>query len=74
MHVAAAVGAPVVALFGATDPARTGPFGRATVLRREMACSPCLSRRCRIAEQHRCMRELAPEEVLSAALRVLPAG
>ena len=64
MHMAGAVGTPVVALFGPTDPRRTGPLCPARILRRELACSPCLDRRCRIPEQYRCMRELAVEEVL----------
>jgi lipopolysaccharide heptosyltransferase I len=67
MHVAAAVGAPLVALFGATDPRRTGPYGPAAVLRQALPCSPCLRRRCRVRERHRCMLELTPESVLAAA-------
>jgi lipopolysaccharide heptosyltransferase I len=71
MHMAAAAGAPILALFGPTDPARTGPFGPAAVLRRELPCSPCLSRRCHVAPRHRCMRELTSEEALAAARRLL---
>jgi ADP-heptose:LPS heptosyltransferase len=67
MHIASAVGTAVVALFGPTDPVRTGPVGPGTVLRRELPCSPCLQRRCRIADTHRCMRDLGVEEVLEAA-------
>jgi lipopolysaccharide heptosyltransferase I len=70
MHIAAAVGTPVVALFGATDPRRTGPLGPGRILRRELPCSPCLQRHCRIADTHRCMRDLGVAEVL-AAVRVL---
>jgi heptosyltransferase I len=66
MHIAGAVGTPVVALFGPTDPARTGPVGPATVLRQPLDCSPCLSRRCRIADRHRCMREIRPAAVVEA--------
>jgi ADP-heptose:LPS heptosyltransferase len=45
MHIAAAVGTPVVALFGASEPARTGPYGRIhTVIRSELSCSPCFKR------------------------------
>ena len=71
MHIAGALGTPVVALFGATDPARTGPVGPARVLRRDLPCSPCLARRCRIAETRRCMRDLHAAEVLDAARRLL---
>ena len=67
MHIAAAVGTPVLALFGPTDPARTGPLGPGRVLRLPLSCSPCLERRCRIAETRRCMRDLPAAEVLAAA-------
>lgn len=64
MHLAAAVGTPVVALFGPTDPARTGPYGPGhRVVRRELACSPCLKKRC---ETQRCMREIEVGEVFAA--------
>ncbi len=47
IHVAAAVGAPVVALYGPTSSLRTGPYGtQHTVLTGGLACSPCLSRKC----------------------------
>jgi ADP-heptose:LPS heptosyltransferase len=47
MHLAAAVGTPVVALFGPTDPARNGPFAAADeVVRRVPACAPCHRRQC----------------------------
>jgi len=74
MHVAAAMGTPVVALFGSTDPRRTGPLGPGVVLRRELPCSPCLDRRCRIADAYRCMRDLQVEEVWRAAQGLLAAG
>lgn len=64
MHLAAAVGTPVVALFGPTAPWRTGPYGEGhRVLRRELSCSPCFRRRC---EDRRCLEEIEPEEVLEA--------
>ena len=47
MHAAAALSVPLVALFGSTDPAATGPFtSRATVLRHPLPCSPCFKRTC----------------------------
>lgn len=47
MHLAAAVGTPVVALFGPTDPARNGPFAAADeVVRRAPGCAPCHRRQC----------------------------
>lgn len=74
MHMAAAARTPLVALFGPTDPRRTGPYRTGLVLRRELPCSPCLGRRCRLAEPFKCMRELTVSEVLAAARRQLAAG
>lgn len=69
MHLAAAAGAPVVALFGPTAPWRTGPFGdRHHVLRLDLRCSPCFRRRC---EDLRCMRGIRPQEVIDAVGRVM---
>ena len=64
MHLAAAVGTPVVALFGPTDPKRTGPSGKGhTVIRKELPCSPCFLKKC---ESTQCMRAITVEEVLQA--------
>jgi lipopolysaccharide heptosyltransferase I len=76
MHIAAAVGTPVVALFGPTSPQRTGPHGsRHVVLRAGVACSPCFSRSCRssVAEPMACMRRLEARQVIDAVVRLLPA-
>jgi lipopolysaccharide heptosyltransferase I len=73
MHIASAVGTPVVALFGATDPRRTGPLGPGVVLRRNLPCSPCLERRCRIPDTKKCMRDLGVEEVRHAVRDLLRA-
>ncbi len=71
MHVAAGIGRPVVAIFGATDPARTAPDGPAVrLLYRPAPCSPCLQRECTVAG-HPCMVAVTPEEVLEAVLASL---
>ncbi len=74
MHLAAAVGAPVVALFGPTAPWRTGPYGpQHVVLRTELHCSPCWRRTCLTTEYEKraCMLRLKPEAVADAICRVL---
>jgi len=62
MHLAAALNVPVFALFGPTNPKRTGPYGLGhTVLTKELPCSPCYRRRaCSTLE---CMESLTAEEV-----------
>lgn len=71
MHLAAAMGTRVLALFGPTDPARTGPLGPGRVLQRPLPCSPCLRRRCQIADTRRCMRDLEVAEVVATAAELL---
>ncbi|MFA6411518.1 MAG: lipopolysaccharide heptosyltransferase II [Syntrophales bacterium] len=62
MHIAAAVGTPVVALFGPTDPRRTGPYGFGhTVIRKTLPCSPCFLKQC---PTRGCMEGITVEEVL----------
>jgi len=66
MHVAAGMGKQVVAVFGATDPARTAPSGRHVhLLYHPATCSPCLQRECHVAGQP-CMANVAPEDVAAA--------
>jgi heptosyltransferase-2 len=66
MHVAAAVGLPVVAVFGPTDPFGTAPVTpRCTVVQEKPYCSPCFLRRC--PTDHRCMTRVTPEAVETAA-------
>jgi len=73
MHLAAAAGTPVVALFGPTAPWRTGPFGTGhRILRAEIACSPCLKKHC--DREHACMARITVEQVVQAALDVLKGG
>ncbi len=66
MHGAAALGVPLIALFGSTDPEATGPFTpKATVLRHPLPCSPCLKRTCE--EGYRCLTDISVAQVLAAA-------
>ncbi|MBN1382088.1 MAG: glycosyltransferase family 9 protein [Deltaproteobacteria bacterium] len=61
MHLAAAMGTPVCALFGPTDPKRTGPYGDGhVVIQKNMSCSPCFKRVC---PDRTCMREITAAEV-----------
>jgi heptosyltransferase-2 len=70
MHLAAALGTPLVAVFGSTDWTETAPFGeRAAVVREEVECAPCLLRECPI--DHRCMTRVAPDRVAKEALALL---
>jgi ADP-heptose:LPS heptosyltransferase len=77
LHLAAALGRPVVGVYGPTDPAQTGPLGpRAVVVRRPVPCGPCYDLRepaeCKLPDRALvCMRELAPEAVLRGLLRLL---
>ncbi len=69
MHLAAAMGTPVVALFGPTNPARTGPYGPGhRVIRRALSCAPCLRKRC---DNPRCMTEISVKEVFDELKKVL---
>jgi heptosyltransferase-2 len=65
MHVAAAVGLPVVAIFGPTDPHGTAPVTpRCTLVQEKPYCSPCFLRRC--PTDHRCMTKVTPDMVEAA--------
>jgi len=73
MHVAAAFGVPMVAIFGPTDHTTTSPWGtRAQIVRHPVECSPCLLRQCPI--DHRCMQRVTVNDVLSAAADILGDG
>jgi ADP-heptose:LPS heptosyltransferase len=70
LHLACAVGTPVVALFGPTDPARNGPFApEDVVVRRTPPCAPCYSRSC--TRHAGVMDAISLEEVRSAVERRL---
>jgi len=70
MHLAALLGVPVVAVFGSTEPALTGPLGSGhTIVRHHVECSPCFLRDCPI--DFRCMKEIAVPEVVKAVMSIL---
>ena len=68
MHVAAALGTPVVAIFGSTSPELTGPIfsSNATILKSDAPCSPCFLRECPI--DFRCMNGIGVERVVEAVV------
>ena len=69
MHLAAATGTPVVALFGPTAPLRTGPYGTGhQVITAGLECSPCFKRRC---ETTNCMHQISIGQVLNGVQKVL---
>lgn len=71
MHLAVAVGAKVIALFGPTSPALTGPYGNGeyTVIAMHEGCAvPCYDRRCR---ENRCMSAITVDDVVNEAVRYL---
>jgi heptosyltransferase-1 len=68
MHLAAALGIPVVAIFGPTNPARNGPFGSRNIVLRSPASPTTHSRR---AQPDRGMLEISAEEVVAAARKLL---
>ncbi|PJA32170.1 MAG: lipopolysaccharide heptosyltransferase II [Zetaproteobacteria bacterium CG_4_9_14_3_um_filter_53_7] len=71
MHVAAGLGIPTVAPFGATDPSRTAPSGPAVkIIYQPAECSPCLQRECSVAG-HPCMTNIRPQMLLDACLAML---
>jgi len=68
MHLAAAVETPVIALFGPTDPVRTGPYGEGhRVLRKGLPCSPCFQKSC---NRVICMEDISVDEVFDAVKEV----
>lgn len=71
MHIASAMGTPVVSIFGPTDPRRTAPMNPlTTVLRRALPCSPCFQTTCPFAD-HPCMRLIEVDEVYGAVSTIL---
>jgi lipopolysaccharide heptosyltransferase II len=72
MHVAAALGKPLVALFGPTEPRRTGPYGQLeNVLRIELPCSPCLKSFCTWKNPNECLDAISPATVFARVQKLL---
>ncbi len=72
MHMAAALGKPVLAVFGPTNPARTGPYGPAqrVIQLRQPECIPCHARECR-RHDHACMAGIDADTIAMTALEML---
>lgn len=72
MHVAAALGRPVVALFGPTEPRRTGPYGQLeNVFQSRLECVPCMRAVCRYREHLACLHAIAAEAVATRVRQLL---
>jgi len=72
MHIAAAVGCPVVSLWGSTSPARSAPWGFADLaISADIPCHPCYLRECPIGRE--CMRRISPEIVVKTVSHALEA-
>jgi heptosyltransferase-2 len=69
MHLAAAVGVPVTAIFGPTDERATAPLGSHDVLIHQVFCRPCMLRDCPI--DHRCMKGITVDAVYASVARHL---
>ena len=72
MHIAAAVGTPVIALFGPSGEFNWGPWGNGhVVIKKDWECRPCGLDGCQGSKRSRCLEEISEEEVLQEAFRLL---
>ncbi len=76
MHLAAAMGRPVAALFGPTDPGRTGPMGEGheVIFHRQECWRPCIHPMIPKSCDRRCMEAITVDEVIAAAGRIIARG
>jgi heptosyltransferase-1 len=71
MHAAAALSKPLVALFGPTEPRRTGPYGQLkNVLRIELPCAPCLKSYCTWKNPNECITAISSQIVFERAAKI----
>jgi heptosyltransferase-2 len=70
MHIAAAFGVPLVAIFGSTDHKTTSPYtDKAVIVRKVTDCAPCKLRKC--PTEHQCMTAITPDDVVQASINLL---
>ena len=69
MHIAAAFDIPVVAIFGPTNPVRTGPYGKNNIIvKSDIECAPCYKKNCKSVK---CMDDVSVEKVYKAVEDIL---
>jgi lipopolysaccharide heptosyltransferase I len=72
MHVAAALQKPVVAIFGPTEPRRTGPYGQLeNVVQTKLSCVPCMKSSCANPKQLECLLTISPDQISLVAEKLL---
>ena len=71
MHIADALGTPIVAIFGSTSEIVTGPYRSGTLIHKHVECSPCYQRTCPI--DFRCMKRIEADEVYEAIVKIINA-
>lgn len=69
MHIASALGVPLIALFGSTSDVATGPYNGGRVIHKHVPCSPCYRRECPI--DFRCMTRIEVQEVYEEIQKLL---
>ncbi|MDP1879501.1 MAG: lipopolysaccharide heptosyltransferase II [Parachlamydiaceae bacterium] len=69
MHIASALGVPLIALFGSTSDVATGPYNGGLVIHKHVPCSPCYRRECPI--DFRCMKEISIDEVYESIQKLI---